>query len=201
MARRSDHSRAELETLIVEEAHRQLEAVGFAHFSAREVAKRIGYSVGTLYNVFGSLNRLMLAVNARTIGLWVAEIEAALAEAPDGDARGRIAALVRSYFAFAGAHRNIWSAIYEHRSPTGEPLPDWYVAALDALIGVMVREVAAALPASRHDEAPVLARSLLAVVHGHCVFALDGTFALLDATAPLDLAIARVSEALASEQR
>ena len=136
-----------------------------------------------------------MAVNARTIGLWVAEIEAALAGVPD-DAGGCIAALVRSCFAFARDHRNIWSAIYERRSPTGEPLPDRYVAALDTLIGVMVREVAAALPASRRDEAPVLARSLLAVVHGHCVFALDGTFALLDATAPLDLAIARVRDAL-----
>ncbi len=193
MARRSDHSRAELETLIVEAAHAQLEMVGFAAFSAREVAKRIGYSIGTLYNVFGSLNCLMLAVNARTIRLWVAEIEQALATAPDD----RLAALVRSYFAFAGGHRNIWSAIYEHRSPAAESLPEWYVLALDALIDLMVREVAAALPPARREQAPVLARSLLATVHGHCVFALDGTFALLDAAAPLDLALARVREALA----
>jgi len=193
MARRSDHTRAELETLIVGEAHRQMEAVGFAHFSAREVAKRIGYSIGTLYNVFGSLNRLLLAVNARTIGLWVAEIEAALEKA-EGD---RIAALVESYFAFAGAHRNIWSAIYDHRSPAGEELPDWYRAALESLTGVMVREVVAALPEARRADVPALAGSLLALVHGHCVFALDGTFRLLGVEAPLELAVARVREALA----
>jgi len=192
MARRSDHSRAELETLIVDEAHRQMEEVGFARFSAREVAKRIGYSIGTLYNVFGNLSRLLLAVNARTIGLWVAEIEAALDRA-EGD---RIAALVESYFAFAGRHRNIWSAIYDHRSPAGEQLPDWYAQALASLTGVMVREVAAALPADRQAEAPALAGSLLALVHGHCVFALDGTFRLLGVEAPLELAVARVREAL-----
>jgi AcrR family transcriptional regulator len=192
MARRSDHTRPELETLFVDEAHRQMEAVGFQHFSAREVAKRIGYSIGTLYNVFGSLNRLLLAVNARTIRLWVAAIEAALAQA-DGD---RIAALVESYFAFAGQHRNLWSAIYDHRSPAGEELPDWYREALATLTGVMVREVATALPPARQDEAPALARSLLATVHGHCVFALDGTFALLGQGAPLELATARVREAL-----
>jgi AcrR family transcriptional regulator len=192
MARRSDHTRAELETLIVEEAHRQMEAVGLAHFSAREVAKRIGYSIGTLYNVFGSLNRLLLAVNARSIGLWVAEIEAAL-EGAEGD---RIAALVASYFAFARRHRNLWSAIYEHRSPAGEDLPDWYAEALASLTGVMVREVSAALPEARQGEAPALAGSLLATVHGHCVFALDGTFALLGVDAPLELAVMRVSETL-----
>ena len=43
MARRSDHSRAELETLIVDEAHRQMEEVGFARICAREVGTRIGY--------------------------------------------------------------------------------------------------------------------------------------------------------------
>ena len=192
MARRSDHTRAELEKLIVDEAHRQMEDVGFQAFSAREVAKRIGYSIGTLYNVFGSLNRLLLAVNARTIGLWVAEIEAAL-ETAEGD---RIAALVESYFAFASRHRNIWSAIYDHRSPAGEALPDWYGAALAALTGVMVREVVAALPEARQAEAPALAGSLLALVHGHCVFALDGTFRLLGVETPLDLAVARVREAL-----
>ncbi len=35
-----------------------------------------------------------------------------------------------------------------------------------------------------------LARSLIATVHGHCAFALSGTFALLGETAPLELAIA-----------
>jgi AcrR family transcriptional regulator len=192
MARRSDHSRPELEALIVAEAHRQMEEVGFARFSAREVAKRIGYSVGTLYNVFGSLNRLLLAVNARTIALWVAAIEARLAD----ERQDRIVALVESYFAFAQGHYNAWSAIYDHRSPAGEPLPDWYGEALASLIGIMIREVAAALPETRREEAPKLARSLLATVHGHCVFALDGTFALLGETAPLTLAIARVKEGL-----
>src|ERR1700753_876827 len=116
MARRSDHSRTELKDLILSEAHRHLEEVGFAHFSAREVAKRIGYSIGTLYNVFGRLYRLLLEGDARSSGLLgggsVEELERG-----EGD---RIAALVDSYFAFAGAHRNIWSAIYDHRSPAGE---------------------------------------------------------------------------------
>ena len=31
---------------------------GFGGFSAREVARRIGYSVGTIYNVFDSLDHL-----------------------------------------------------------------------------------------------------------------------------------------------
>ncbi|WP_156680533.1 TetR/AcrR family transcriptional regulator [Sphingomonas profundi] len=193
MGRRSDHSRADLEALIVAEAHRHMAEVGFARFSAREVAKRIGYSVGTLYNVFGSLNRLLLAVNARTLTLWTEAIEAALAAAPDD----RLATLVASYFAFAEAHPQSWSAIYAHRSPPGETLPEWYARALARLLGLVDGEVAAALPPHRRGEAARLARSLLATVHGHCTFAIDGTFALLGERDPMDAVLARIREAIA----
>ena len=194
MARRSDHSRPELEELITVEGHRQMEAVGFARFSAREVAKRIGYSIGTLYNVFGSYDRLVLAINARTVRLWALHLRERLA-ACDGD---RVECLVRSYFAFARDHQNAWAAIYDHRLPPDDPAPDWYVAALADLTGIVVAEVAALLPPDRRDEAPALARSLLAVVHGHCVFAMTGTFALLGESAPFDAAMARVREGLAA---
>jgi AcrR family transcriptional regulator len=196
MARRSDHSRPELEALIRNEAHRQMEAVGFARFSAREVAKRIGYSIGTLYNVFGSLDRLLLAVNAQTFSLWTAAVETALAKAGPAE---RIEVLVRSYFDFARDHHNAWAAIYDHRLPAGDTLPDGYVAARDRLIALLVEEVRTALPEARKGEAPRLALSLLAIVHGHCSLALDGTFARLGETEPLALALARIREALTTQ--
>jgi AcrR family transcriptional regulator len=197
MARRSDHSRAELEELIVTEGHRQMEAIGFARFSAREVAKGIGYSIGTIYNVFGSYDRLVLAINARTIGQWRAHLRDQLA-ACDGD---RIECLIRSYFGFARDHRHAWAAIYDHRLPPDQPIPDWYRDALAALIGIVDAEVAAALPACRQWDAAALTPSLLAVVHGHCVLSMTGTFALLGEAAPVEAAIARVGEGLAAARR
>ena len=77
-------------------------------------------------------------------------------------------------------------------------MPDWYDAALAELTGIVVAEVARALPDHVRGEARALARALLAVVHGHCVFAMTGTFALLGEAAPLDAAIARVHEGLAA---
>jgi AcrR family transcriptional regulator len=194
MARRSDHSRPELRELILVEGHRQMEAAGFARFSAREVAKRIGYSIGTLYNVFGSYDRLVLAINARTVRLWAVHLREQL-DACHGD---RIECLVRSYFAFAQSHQNAWAAIYDHRLPPDDPAPDWYVEALGELTGIMVAEVAAVMPEARRAEAPALARSLLAVVHGHCVFSMTGTFALLGEATPAEAALARVREGLAA---
>ncbi len=192
MGRRSDHTRDELEQLIVGAGHTLLAEVGYQRFSAREVAKRIGYSVGTIYNVFDSLDDLMLAINGRTFLIWAATIARALDTAgPD-----RIALLVASYFDFATTNRNLWMAIYDHRLPVGVPFPERYARQRGALTDILRGEIAAVLPPETRDGAPALARSLLATVHGHCVFALNGTFALLQEADPHGAALARVREAL-----
>jgi AcrR family transcriptional regulator len=198
MGRRSDHTRSELRELMLEEGHRQLAEVGLARFSARDVAKRIGYSVGTLYNVFGSYDELMLAINARTLSLWLTHLRTRLAESGDDD---RIATLVRGYFEFAIAHRQTWVAIYEYNLSDGRPAPEWYQATVAELMGVVAAEIAAALPRAAPGDVASLARSLVATVHGHCVFQLYRTFNLLGETQPVEAALARVREALAAAAR
>ena len=62
--------------------------------------------------------------------------------------------------------------------------------------GKDIAQVRAALPLESKSGADRLARSLIATVHGHCTFALNGSFALLGEVDPLALAVARVKEAL-----
>ena len=145
MGRRSDHSRAELEALILAEGHRLMGEVGYARFSAREVAKRIGYSIGTIYNVYGSHNALVTAINSHTFTLWATMMRARLAEDPDD----RIAVLVESYFAFAAANANLWMAIYEHRLPSGAELPERDQVQRAELTGIVEAEIRRVLPADR----------------------------------------------------
>ncbi|HEX8241093.1 MAG TPA: TetR/AcrR family transcriptional regulator [Allosphingosinicella sp.] len=194
MGRRSDHSRAELERMIVLEGHRQLAEAGFSRFSAREVAKRIGYSIGTIYNVFGSHDRLILAINTRTFRLWADHLRARLGSA-DGD---RIRTLVEGYFSFARENPNLWMAIYDHRLPPDVAMPPEYQAERGELTEIVTSEVAKVLPEPARAGAPRLARSLIATVHGHCTLALNGTFALMGESNPLELALARVRESLAA---
>lgn len=196
MGRRSDHSRAELRDLILAEGHAQMAATGFAHFSARAVAKAIGYSIGTVYNVFGTHDALVLAINARTVEQWTADLHRRL-EDVEGD---RIASLVRGYFDFVLSNRHAWAAIYDHRLADPADIPDWYVTVVGELTGTMRREVQRVLPNLSREEVAALSRSLLASVHGHCVFALNGTFAQLGEAAPLDAALARVREAIAGAE-
>ena len=192
MGRRSDHSRAELEELILAEGHRLMAEVGYPRFSAREVAKRVGYSVGTIYNLFGSNHRLILAINSRTFLMWAAAMRERLTENPSD----RIAVLVDGYFRFASENPNLWMAIYEHRTPEGEELPERYRKQRGELTGMVEAEIARVLPETALGKAPPLARSLVATVHGHCVFTLTGTFALLGEHHPQEAALARVREAL-----
>lgn len=192
MGRRSDHSRAELRNLIVEEGHRHMREVGFARFSAREVAKRIGYSIGTLYNVFGSWDHLILAINGRTLDLWRHMLEARLAAAT-GDP---IRAAVSAYFDFAIENRNVWMAIYDFRLPDDMAPPEPFQQQVRAIMEVIVRLLHQSLPPDRAGQASDLVPSLLAVVHGHCFFALNGTFDTLGETNALERCLHQIDAAL-----
>ncbi len=194
MGRRSDHTRSELEALFVDEGRRQLAQTGLARFSARDVAKRVGYSIGTLYNVFGSYDGLLLAINARTLSLWTAHLRDRLAASqPD-----RIATLVCGYFEFATDNPKPWMTIYEHHMADGGAAPAWYQAKATELMSIVVAEITAVLPHADPVDVQALARSLVAVVHGHCAFSLYKTFGLLGEPRPIETALARVREAIAA---
>jgi AcrR family transcriptional regulator len=194
MGRRSDHSREQLRAMIVAAGHRQMAQVGFARFSAREVAKQIGYSVGTLYNVFGSFDQLILAINGETLDQWRHHLETRLADATED----RLHRAIQAYFEFAILHEHAWTAIYDFRLPATETAPPEYQQRVRDIFDIVVCEIEAELPPRRKSEAAALARSLLATVHGHCYYTLTGTFRLLEEPDPLGAAYARVREAMAS---
>lgn len=171
-------------------------AVGFAHFSAREVAKRVGYSIGTVYNVFGSYDGLILAINGRTLELWLDYLMARLDALEPG--QDRLARAIDAYFEFAIINRHAWAALFDFRLADDVQPPEYYRDNVIAIMAAVEAEVAAVLPPARRAEAPELTRSLLATVHGHCFFTLNGTFRMLDETDPLAAARARIADALAA---
>jgi len=181
--------------MIVAEGHRQISEVGFARFSAREVAKRIGYSIGTLYNVFGSYDQLILAINGRTLDLWRAHLEARIDRA-QGD---RLHCAIEAYFEFAFANRHAWTAVYDFHLPEDAEPPEEYRRKVMAIFDIVVAEIARSLPENRRHEAAALARSLLATVHGHCLFALSGTFDILGEENAVAAAMARVCDAIGAQ--
>src|SRR5687768_17867187 len=67
MGRRNEHSREELKALALRAAGDIVGESGAAALSMREVARRIGYTVGALYLVFTNLDDLIVHLNEQTI--------------------------------------------------------------------------------------------------------------------------------------
>ncbi|HEX6398630.1 MAG TPA: TetR family transcriptional regulator, partial [Steroidobacteraceae bacterium] len=63
MGRRNEHSREELRDLALRAAADIVSESGAAALSMREVARRIGYTVGALYIVFENLDDLSVHLN------------------------------------------------------------------------------------------------------------------------------------------
>jgi AcrR family transcriptional regulator len=200
MGRRSDHTPTQLRALLIACGHALLSERGFAKFSAREAARNAGYSVGTIYNVFGSLDSYVIAINSRTFRHWSDWLEQALAEVPVADGQARIEALVRAYFAFADSHRHAWMAIYDHRIDRSIDVAVEDVAAREALTGIVDREVLRLIGQQNVTATRRLVRSLIATVHGHCSLWLSGSYALMQETDPAGQALARVQEILGAHQ-
>lgn len=177
MARRSDHTKDELKGLAVDKAIEIIDENGAAGFSARGVAAAMGYTVGTLYHVFGDIDRFMLHVNARILDDWHAELARGLAKSR----KDPLLYLGLSYVDFARGHYNRWRTLFEFRASPA-PLPDWYAEKMARLFGLVE---AALLPhAGDKRAARQSARILWAGIHGICVLSLSGKLDIIETEKP-----------------
>ena len=76
------------------------------------------------------------------------------------------------------------------------PIPESDAATRAVLTAIGIEEVARALDSEIDASVSALSRSLIATVHGHCVFAVSGSFALMGEDQPIDIALARFREIL-----
>lgn len=181
------------------EGVRQMARGGFEGFSARAVASAVGYSVGTISNMFGNVDGLVKAINTRTFALWTAYLVQALADCPAGG--DRIAVLVRAYFGFAAENTNLWMAIYDHRRPEVSVLDADARQARAKLLELIETEIAHFLDCPPDEHIRRLTRSLVATVHGHCALALSHSLALMGENDPSGLAVERVYDILNVRKR
>lgn len=171
MARRSDHSREEIKAMALVAAAQILARQGVQGLSARQVAKDIGYTVGTLYLVFKNLDELILHVNAATLD----ELEAVLRDelGRQTDPQQALHALARSYCAFAQRHYARWSLLFSHQLPGNTATPAWFETKVRRLFA-MVEEPLQQLQTKQSGQQRSLAvRALWGGVHGVCELALS----------------------------
>jgi AcrR family transcriptional regulator len=147
MARRSDHNRDELRRMALAAATKIMAKQGLRGLSTRRIAARMGYSPGTLYQLFEDLDDLILHVNATTLdGLT----EACKDVDYSADPEAALQDLANRYIAYVGRNAELWNCVFEHRLPAGREAPPWFGERTQRLLGF--GEKAIALLFGPHEE-------------------------------------------------
>ncbi len=163
MGRRSTHTPEQLRELILEAARDIIETEGLSGLSAREIARRIGYSPGTIYNMYQNLDDVVLHVEARVLDALEGRLGAVFT---DGAGPETLPALARAYLAFTHEKPKLWNLLFEHHMPADAVLPDWYQQKLEGLLRRVEQALAPLFPAGSDADRQRAARVLWAGVHG-----------------------------------
>jgi AcrR family transcriptional regulator len=172
MARRSDHSREEIHEMALQAAETILTEEGFAALSARRIAAAMGYTVGTLYLVFKNLDDLILQLNGRTLD----ELYNHLSRVGGGHGPGLAGsrALGAAYLGFATENKHRFSMIFEHRMPSIDDLPDWYLEKIGRMFSLVEQNLRPLADERSEQEIALAARALWSGVHGIVILARTG---------------------------
>ncbi len=171
MARRSDHSRDELQSMAIEATRAIISREGIEGVSARKVAHKIGYTVGTLYQAFDNINELILHANAFSLSELLRTLNQAYQKYSQPEQR--LAAMAITYLQYAQNHRNHWAAIFLYSIPKDFPLPDWYQARVDALFALVENALRPLAPHSSSQQIKTASSVLWSSVHGICILHID----------------------------
>ena len=196
MASKTQARREALRSNLIEIAERTISNDGLRALRARDLAKEAGCAVGAIYNVFGDLTDLTLAVNARTFQRLGADVAAALADAPQ-DPVEQLVVMAQAYHHFAAANHLSWRALFDVERPAGETAPDWYLQEMGHLFTYISDPLAAIFPETDAEDLSLLTRALFSSVHGIVLLGLDEASAGVP-TEDIDRMIALVLRQLTS---
>ena len=165
MARRSDHTRVELKALTLDAAERLLAQSGGQGISARQIATEIGYSPGTLYNLFEDLDELLLHVAARTLDSMLEEAANALTS---DDPEVALLQLAHFYYRFTCDHDAAWRLVVHYQMDAERRLPNWYRARVGRVLAMVERAVDPLFVGRSRVERRLSALTLWAAMQGIC---------------------------------
>lgn len=145
--RKTELSHDDLKKKAVLEAERLAQTGGLAAISMRPVAKAAQCSPGTLYNVIGDLDELVLLVNARTTEAITECLEEAAKKSDDPVQR--IYGMAEAYVTLGMSDSRLWSVLFDYVYPETRELPEWYSKVLSMPVVVIQQAVG---PAFKTEE-------------------------------------------------
>ena len=173
MAKAAEERRKALRDTLIDLAEAEIEANGIAALKARPLAQAAGCSVGAIYNVFGDLEAILIAVNGRTfrkLGQFVANALEGKSELP---ATERLVAMSYAYLDYAATHPRLWRALFDVQMSKDMDVPDWYLEELGRLFGYIDGPVQECFPQMDQGEVSLMTRALFSSIHGIVLLGLE----------------------------
>jgi AcrR family transcriptional regulator len=153
---------------------------GVDGLSTRKIAAEMGYTSGTLYQVFENLGDLILHTNARTLDKLRGAIEAASGRGKNP--RDSVEKICAAYIGFAAANHHLWELVFEYRWPKGARRPPWYDERIKACFSAMHLKLGElAGPKAPLD---LGVQTLWCAIHGICVLQYSGRLDTVGAASP-----------------
>ncbi|MEM1237465.1 MAG: TetR/AcrR family transcriptional regulator [Pseudomonadota bacterium] len=172
MARDTAEKREALKTRLIDIAERQIAEGGLDTLKARDLAKEAPCSVGAIYNVFGDLHDLTLAVNGRTFKR-IGETVGAASHAGSDTPQDTLIALSTAYLHFAIANPRLWRALFDVELTEETGVPDWYLAELKQLFDFIAAPLREVYPEYSPEDIELMTRALFSSVHGIVLLGLE----------------------------
>lgn len=129
--------------MALEAARQIVRKDGIQALSGRKVTARIGYTIGTLYQLFDDMDHLVERMNAETLAHL---FEHCRAEIDADTVSGQLKTLAFRFIEFVKTHPNEWDAVMSYRYKDGHVSSDFYVDEIQRLFGLMANATAQFYP-------------------------------------------------------
>ena len=165
---------------IVAVASQLAEIEGLRGVGVRAIAARLKVSPGTLYNVIGDVDDIILLVNERTL---LRLRDALLAAIDSGaDAVPNLLAMADAYVDFVTDNPRLWSMLLEYTLGSERALPEWYQQTLNRTVAT-VDHLLLPLIADRSERRRAVA-VLWATLEGTASLTASGKLEIVDDSGP-----------------
>lgn len=161
MARRNDHSREQLREMALTAAREIVATEGLAGLSVRKIAAQIGYSPGSLYQLFENLDDLCWQINAITLKQLLEQLVQVTGDSP----LLKLNNYASCYLKFAVSRPGLWGLLFEHQSRAGE-MPAALGENIERLFSLIELPLSELRDNKADQECRLAARTLWAAVHG-----------------------------------
>lgn len=174
MGRRSDHSREQLQEMIIEAALDLVRQRGADKVTARQIATAVGYTPGMLYSVFINLQDIFLHVNQ--VGLRTLYDMCAAAQRNSHTPEDAIRSLGQTYLQFAREHTHQFDLMFTRSIQHPESPPPGLGDQIRTLFELLSLQLRKLRPGASDQEIHQGALALWSGVHGTAALRLSSQF-------------------------